>query len=125
MIMNKERRVGFLPETDSLKLMLIVIAHWVIVFANFAAFFILAYEGLTPSQNPPWYIGFPLCTFIGVISFSKVIDCPLTRFENKLRKKLNKREIGGFIKHYLIRPYAKRKFKRKKKQKENNVSDNN
>lgn len=122
--MNKRRRIGFLPETNSLKLMLVVIAHWVIVFANFAAFFVLAYQGLTPSQDPPWYIGFPLCTFIGVISFSKVIDCPLTRFENKLRKRLGKTEIGGFIKHYLIRPYAKRKFKKKEKRKGKNVSTN-
>ena len=123
MIMNKDRRIGLLPETDSIKLMLVVIAHWIIVFANFAAFFILAYEGLTPSQNPPWYIGFPCCTFIAIISFSKVIDCPLTRFENKIRKRLGKREIGGFVKHYLIRPYAK--FKRKIKRKKNNVSNNN
>ncbi|MAG59513.1 hypothetical protein CMO96_01860 [Candidatus Woesebacteria bacterium] len=112
--MNKNRRLGFLPETDSLKLMLVVIAHWLIVFANFSAFFILAYEGLTPSQNPPWYIGMPLCTFIAVITFSRVIDCPITRLENKIRKRLGKNTIGGFVKHYLIKPYARAKRKIKK-----------
>jgi len=105
--MNRNRRLGFLPETDSLKLMVVVLLHWVLVFANLGAFFILAYEGLTPSQDPPWYIGAPLCTFIVVITFSRVIDCPLTRYENKIRKRLGKNTIGGFVKHYLIRPYAK------------------
>jgi hypothetical protein len=114
MIMNKNRRVGLLPETDSLKLMAVVILHWAVVFGNFTAFLILAYEGFTPSQNPPWYIGLPLCTFIGVVTFSRVIDCPMTRYENKIRKRLGKPTIGGFIKHYLIKPYARTKRKIKK-----------
>jgi hypothetical protein len=115
MIINKNRRVGFLPETDSIKLIIIVLLHWALVFANLSSFFILAYQGLTPSQNPPWYIAAPLCTFIVIVTFSKVLDCPLTRLENKIRKRLGKNKIGGFIKHYLIRPYVK--FKRKPKTK--------
>lgn len=114
MLMNKSRGLGFLPETDSLKLMIVVIIHWIIVFGNFSAFFILAFEGLTPSQDPPWYIALPLCTFIALITFSRVIDCPLTRFENKIRSRLGKDTIGGFMKHYLIKPYARAKRKIKK-----------
>jgi hypothetical protein len=115
MLFNKDRRLGFLPETDSIKLLIVVLAHWTIVFANLSAFFILTYQGLTPSQNPPWYIGVPLCTFIVLITFSRVIDCPITRYENKVRKRLGKETIGGFVKHYLIKPYAR--FKRKRKSK--------
>jgi len=114
MLMNKNRRFGFLPETDSLKLMLVVVLHWLVVFGNFGAFFILVYNGFSPSQNPPWYVCLPLCTFIGVITFSRVIDCPMTRYENKIRKRLGKQMIGGFIKHYLMKPYVKAKRKIKK-----------
>jgi hypothetical protein len=111
MLFNRNRKIGFLPETNSVKLIIVVLTHWAIVFGNFAAFFILAYNGLSPAQNPPWYIALPLCTFIGLVSMSRVLDCPITALENKIRKRLGKPKIGGFIKHYLIKPYAKTKRK--------------
>ena len=115
MLFNKNRRLGFLPETDSVKLLIVVLIHWAVVFGNFFAFFILAYQGLTPAQNPPWYIALPLCTFIALVTFSRVLDCPMTRYENKIRKRLDKPLIGGFIKHYFIKPYVRTKRKIRKK----------
>ena len=115
--MDKDRPVGFLPRKPitHLRLTIWVLVHWAVVLGNFSAFFILIYQGLHPEQYTPWYIALPLCTFIGVISFSRVIDCPLTRAENKLRRKLGLPQIGGFIKHYFIKPYVRFKSKHKKR----------
>ena len=111
--MNSGRKIKFLPETDSVKLLLIVILHWVVAIGNLLAFFILLAQGFVPNWGVSWYEALPMCTFIAVITFSRVVDCPMTRAENKVRKKLGKEQIGGFIKHYLIKPYARRKHKRK------------
>ena len=49
----RTRRFGFLPRTPLkyFKLTLWVILHWLIVIGNFAAFFILAYQGFHPDQR--------------------------------------------------------------------------
>ncbi|MBC8408769.1 MAG: DUF2784 family protein [Rhodobacteraceae bacterium] len=73
----------------------IVVIHLLVVIGNVAALFVLPL--LTP-----WYIALPLTTWILVLSTSRNLDCPLTRFENKLRNKINKPQIKGFIKHYII-----------------------
>jgi hypothetical protein len=114
--MDSTRPIGFLPRKPikHLKLTLWVLLHWIIVLGNFAAFFILAYQGLHPEQYTPWYLALPACTFIAVISFSRVLDCPLTAMENKLRKEVGLPPINAFIKHYFIKPYVRLKFKCKK-----------
>ena len=117
--MDNQRSIRFLPRhpIKHLKLTMWVLLHWVIVFGNFAAFFILLYHGFHPDQIIPWYVGLPLCTFIGVISTSRVLDCPLTRLENKLRKAAGLSPIKGFIGHYFLKPYVKIRFKQKQKKK--------
>jgi hypothetical protein len=48
------------------------------------------------------------------------INCPLTNYENKIRKRLGKPPVDGFIKHYFYSPYViepakeKRRAKRKR-----------
>ena len=106
-----------------IKLLIVVLLHWAVVIGNFCAFFILAFQGFTPF-GMPWYVCLPLCSFIALISFSRVLDCPMTRYENKIRVRLGKPTIKGFIGHYFLKPYVRRKIKkaretRKAKENEN------
>ena len=109
----------FLPSDPlkNIKLLLVVLFHHAVVIGNFSAFFILAFQGFTP-YGFPWYVALPLCSFIVLVSFSKVLDCPMTRYENKLRRDVGKQEIRGFMKHYIMRPYARFRYNLKKKKKE-------
>lgn len=102
---NSDRKIGFLPAGGNLKLFGLVTLHWLIVFANLVSFIILPF--LTP-----WYIACPLMTWIGLLSCSRVLDCPLTRYENKIRRELGKPEIKGFIRHYVLVPYVRNRRKK-------------
>jgi hypothetical protein len=104
---NKNRKIGFLPTGNHIKLHIVVIFHHAVVLMNIAAFAVLAF-------TTPWYIACPLMTWIAMLSSSRVLDCPLTKYENKLRRGLGKPEIRGFIKHYLIKPYMRGKIRVKK-----------
>ena len=110
---NQDRFLKFLPTKPfkHLKLLIVVILHWLVVIGNLSAFFILAFQGFTPFGFP-WYICLPLCSFIILISFSRVLDCPMTRFENKLRVQQGRPQIKGFIGHYFLKPYIRAKIKR-------------
>ena len=110
----------FLPSEPlkNIKLLVVVLLHHAVVIGNFSAFFILAFQGFTP-YGFPWYVALPLCSFIVLVSFSKVLDCPMTRYENKLRRDVGKQEIRGFMKHYMIRPYARFRYNLKKRKKVN------
>jgi hypothetical protein len=55
----------------------------------------------------PFWVWFPVNTWIMHLIFSPVLVCPLTIWENRLRKKLGWEKIGTFFKHYYIRPYKK------------------
>ena len=44
-----------------------------------------------------WYISIPLICWIGHLSTSKVLTCPLTERENNLRSKIGAKHINGFI----------------------------
>jgi len=83
-------------------LTVIVSLHWVIAIGNIVALPYLATKIINDISN--WYIYLPLITFIVVITCSRTIDCPLTKIENKLRKKLDLDQIQGFIKYYIIKP---------------------
>ena len=109
------KTLKFLPTEPfkNLKLLIVVLVHHAVVLGNFSAFFILAFQGFTP-WGLSWYVALPLCTFIVLVTFSKVLDCPMTRYENKLRKDVGKPEIKGFVKHYIMRPYARFKYNLKK-----------
>lgn len=73
---------------------LLVFIHIIVVLCNVAAFFVLPF-------SEPWYVALPLCSFLLLLSFSRD-QCPLTRLENKLRRKLGLTPIRGFIGHYLL-----------------------
>jgi len=62
----------------------------------------------------PWYYGFPIMTWLSVSACTR-LDCPLTRYENKIRKKLGKEPVSGFIKHYFYSPYVMEPKKRKRR----------
>jgi hypothetical protein len=110
---DEKRFLRFLPTNPlrHLKLLIVVLLHWAVVIGNFSAFFILAFQGLTPFGFP-WYVCLPLCSFIILISFSRVLDCPMTRYENKLRVQVGRPTIKGFIGHYFLKPYMRRKIKK-------------
>ncbi len=86
----------------------IVILHCTLIFGNITAFAILPFF-------TSWYIALPLMSYIGLLTFSRVLDCPLTRFENKLRRSLEIPEIKGFIGHYLVKPYVRYKRSKRKR----------
>lgn len=81
----------------------VICSHWAIIVGNVAAFAILPFY-------TSWYIALPVMSYIGLLTFSRVLDCPLTRFENKVRRQLGLNEVKGFISYYAIKPYVR--FKR-------------
>tara|TARA_R100000306_G_C4377683_1_gene142714 strand:- start:2994 stop:3260 length:267 start_codon:yes stop_codon:yes gene_type:complete len=82
------------------KWILLVIFHMFIIIGNAVSFFIAPFLA-------PWYISLPICSFIFLITFSKEIKCPLTNWENNMRASMGKKQIGGFIGHYVIKPLSK------------------
>ena len=52
-------------------------------------------------KEPPW-VSLPLLAWILYLGFSKVLDCPFTRLENWIRRKLGLPEIKTFLKHYYF-----------------------
>ena len=115
---NKNRKLAFLPSGNHLYLHFLVLLHWIIVIGNLGA--MVALPVLFLMGEVPWYYGFPLMTWLSVSACTR-IDCPFTRYENKIRKKLGKPPVDGFIKHYFYSPYVihpakkRRRAKRKKK----------
>ena len=56
--------------------------------------------------NEPIWIALPLSAWIMHLALNK-LDCPYTRLENYLRRKLELQEISTFISHYYKKPYHK------------------
>ena len=54
--------------------------------------------------NEPIWISLPLCAWIMHLALNR-LDCPYTRLENYLRRKLRMEEISTFISHYYKKPY--------------------
>ena len=54
-------------------------------------------------KEPIW-ISLPLCAWIMHLALNR-LDCPYTRLENNLRRKLDMEEISTFISHYYKKPY--------------------
>lgn len=86
----------------------IVAIHMLVCLGNVTCFFVL------PFIEPPW-IALPCCTLVFFLTFQREIQCPLTRYENKLRKQMGMREIRGFIGHYILIPIRHRLRERKAK----------
>ena len=117
---NKNRKLAFLPSGNHLYLHFLVLIHWIIVIGNLGAMVVIPILFLT--GDVPWYYGFPLMTWLSVSACTR-IDSPFTRYENKIRKKLGKPPVDGFIKHYFYSPYVMdpKKKKRRAKRKKNNL----
>ena len=115
---NKNRRLAFLPAGNHLYLHFLVLLHWIVVAANLGSIVVLPVLCLT--GDVPWYIVFPLMTWLSVSACTR-INCPFTNYENKIRKKLGKPPVDGFIKHYFYSPYIIKpaKEKRRKTRKKN------
>lgn len=109
---NKNRKLAFLPSGNHLYLHFIVILHWIIVIANLGAMILIPVFCLM--GKVPWYYAFPIVTFLSQLSCTR-INCPFTNYENKVRRKLGKQQIDGFIKHYFYVPYVWGHARRKRK----------
>ena len=108
---NQKRAIKFLPSGNHLYLHFIVSLHWIIVLANLSAMVVIPI--LCLMGHVAWYIAFPVVTYLSQLACTR-IDCPFTNYENKIRKKLGKPPIDGFIKHYFYVPYLRAKRKAKK-----------
>ena len=86
----------------------IITFHSTMVWANACSFFLIPFL-------EPWYVAAPIMSLILLLSFSKVLDCPLTTLENHYRKKLGLKRIGGFVGHYIIKPWRRLWGKRVKR----------
>ena len=54
--------------------------------------------------NEPIWISLPLSSWIMHLALNR-LDCPYTRLENYLRRKLGMEEISTLISHYYKKPY--------------------
>ena len=74
----------------------VVLFHFVMLFFNGLAFFLLPF--LTH-----WYIALPLCSFIFRLATVES-QCPITAYENSIRRRLGMKVISSFIGHYVVKP---------------------
>ena len=83
---------------------ILVVCHLTIVLINVLAFFILPFTALIvdlPFRYTVFLIT-PVESMILFISFARS-PCPLTILENRLRRELKMKEIGGFISYYIVK----------------------
>lgn len=83
-------------------LALLVMVHFVLVFSVAVAFILVPFR-------EPWYVSLPICIWIVHLVTSKTLTCPLTEWENALRRRLGMRQIGGFVGFYFLKPARKLK----------------
>ena|SRR5579872_5103423 len=81
----------------------VVTIHMALVLALVASFFVLPFA-------QPWYVATPLCIFVYFYCTNKV-KCLMTDFENYLRRKVGLKVIGGFVGHYFVKPFRKKRKK--------------
>lgn len=83
--------------SNKILLLLLVIFHWFVLIGNISSIIpLIIYT--------KWYISLPLVSFLVRITFERDdLSCPLTRWENKIRKKLGWPIITGFVKHYVFK----------------------
>ena len=75
----------------------------VIISHHIALWVIATSVPLVIIKEPIW-ISLPIISWIMHLGLNR-LDCPYTRLENSLRKKLNIKEITTFISHYYKKPY--------------------
>jgi len=111
---NKNRKLAFLPSGNHWYLHFLVFLHWIVVIGNVGAIIILPILCLVGIE--PWYYVFPVMTWLSVSACTK-LDCPFTKYENKVRRRIGKEPIDGFIKHYFYVPYVWKRKRQKRKKK--------
>lgn len=74
----------------------LVAAHLLFLAGHLAAFVYLPVRA-------PWYVALPGCTFQALLVLSDW-RCPLTALENRLRRRLGRPAVRGFVGHYLLAP---------------------
>lgn len=100
---------------DWIKLVLVVLIHGIGVIINGIAILVLPILPCYMYWIEPTFLSVLLGTCIACALISFLIrlavapDCPVTNYENKLRKRLGLKRIGGFIGHYFIKPFRKRR----------------
>jgi len=73
----------------------LVIFHFTLIVINTISFFLLPFY-------TPWFVAVPLMSFI--FRLATINDCPLTKYENVLRRDLGLRYIRSFISTYIWKP---------------------
>lgn len=84
--------------------------HFILVLINLIAFFVLPFTYCL--INIPFWLFVLLITPIETFIFRLIFvggDCPITDCENKIRQTLGMKTISGFIGHYIIKPFRKKK----------------
>ena len=74
----------------------VCLGHHAMVWLNLAAAFVAPF-------NAPWYLSAPVVFAVVWVTCSPV-DCPITRWENEVRKQLGWRTIRSFLGWYYIWP---------------------
>ena len=71
-----------------------------VIFHHIAVFGFIISTPLIIIYEPLW-LSLPVVTWIFYLIFGK-LECPLTVWENILRRKLKKPKIKTFVKHYYL-----------------------
>jgi hypothetical protein len=94
-----------------LKLIAVVFLHLYVILINAVGFFVLPFAAWLIMGWPLWFtvlIVTPLQSIVVYLTFNRQ-PCPLTNWENDLRKQLGMRPIGGFFGHYIIKQRWRKK----------------
>ena len=75
----------------------IVALHLFVVLGNALAFFVLPFKA-------DWYVALPCCSIIFFLALAREFECPLTRMENRYRRRLGMPTIKAFVRHYIVKP---------------------
>ena len=84
--------------------MLTKLLFYFLVFSHHISIILLMITPVFLIINEPFWIWVPINIWIMHLMFSPVLVCPATIWENRLRRKLGKKEIKTFFLHYYIKP---------------------
>lgn len=82
-----------------LVLIVIIVGHALVIVGNIVSIFVLPFCA-------PWYVALPIISLLINLMFGPT-DCPLTRLENRVRRRVGMKEIKYFVGHYFIWPLKK------------------
>jgi len=85
------------PKWKMPALYVLIVLHFILVCGIISSFFVLPFFA-------PWFVALPIMLFIWFFSTSKNIECKMTNLENKWRKDLGMKQIGGFVGYYFKKP---------------------